>query len=53
MKNFGRLFAKLAMTNHMQLHTILGGEEKGQIRINYYSNDDLQRIYDLIDSLRR
>ena len=33
--------------------TILGGEEKGQIRINYYSNDDLQRIYDLIDSLRR
>ncbi|MCI7583831.1 MAG: ParB/RepB/Spo0J family partition protein [Eubacteriales bacterium] len=31
---------------------ILGNDEKGRICIDYFSNDDLQRIYDLIDSLR-
>lgn len=31
---------------------IMGNEEKGRICIDYFSNDDLQRIYDLIDSLR-
>ena len=31
---------------------ILGNDEKGRICIDYFSNDDQQRIYDLIDSLR-
>ncbi|MCI7769692.1 MAG: ParB/RepB/Spo0J family partition protein [Christensenellaceae bacterium] len=31
---------------------ILGNDEKGRICIDYFSNDDLQRIYDLIDSLK-
>lgn len=32
---------------------ILGNDEKGRICIDYFSNDDLQRIYDLIDSLKK
>lgn len=31
---------------------ILGNDEKGRICIDYFSSDDLQRIYDLVDSLK-
>ncbi|MDE6967200.1 MAG: ParB/RepB/Spo0J family partition protein [Clostridia bacterium] len=32
---------------------IVGTEEKGRIYMDYYTKDDLQRIYELIDSLRK
>lgn len=32
---------------------IVGNEDKGRIYIDYYTKDDLQRIYDLIDSLKK
>lgn len=32
---------------------ILGNDEKGRICIDYFSADDLQRIYDLIDGIRK
>lgn len=31
---------------------IMGNEKKGKISIDYYSTDDLQRIYDLMDILK-
>ena len=32
---------------------IVGNEEKGRIYMDYYTKDDLQRIYELIDSLKK
>ncbi len=32
---------------------IIGNEEKGRIYLDYYTKDDLQRIYELIDSLKK
>ncbi len=32
---------------------IIGNEEKGRIYMDYYTKDDLQRIYELIDSLKK
>ncbi|NLL55654.1 MAG: ParB/RepB/Spo0J family partition protein [Clostridiales bacterium] len=32
---------------------LMGNETKGRITIDYYSNDDLQRIYEIIDSLKK
>ncbi len=32
---------------------LIGNETKGRISIDYYSNDDLQRIYEIIESLKR
>ena len=32
---------------------LMGNEQKGRISIDYYSNDDLQRIYEVIESLKR
>ena len=31
---------------------IIGNEDKGRIYLDYYTKDDLQRIYELIDSLK-
>lgn len=31
---------------------LMGNETKGRITIDYYSNDDLQRIYDIIEKLK-
>lgn len=31
---------------------LMGNETKGRIAIDYYTNDDLQRIYDLVESLK-
>ena len=31
---------------------LVGNESKGKIAIEYYSNDDLQRIYEVIESLK-
>lgn len=32
---------------------LMGNETKGRIMIDYYTNEDLQRIYELIDSMRK
>ncbi len=32
---------------------IVGNEEKGRIYMDYYTKDDLQRIYELMDSLKK
>ena len=32
---------------------IIGNEEKGRIYMDYYTKDDLQRIYELMDSLKK
>jgi ParB family chromosome partitioning protein len=32
---------------------LMGNESKGRITIDYYSNDDLQRIYDIVDTLKK
>lgn len=32
---------------------LMGNETKGRISIDYYSNDDLQRIYEVIESLKK
>lgn len=32
---------------------LMGNESKGRITIDYYSNDDLQRIYEIVDSLKK
>ena len=32
---------------------LMGNETKGRICIDYFSNDDLQRIYDIIESLKK
>ena len=32
---------------------LMGNETKGRICIDYYSNDDLQRIYEIIESLKK
>ncbi len=32
---------------------LMGNESKGRICIDYFSNDDLQRIYEIIESLKR
>ena len=31
----------------------LGNNQKGRIYIDYYNEDDLQRIYDIIEKLRK
>ena len=31
---------------------IKGNEKKGKIIINYYSSDDLDRIYEIIDNMK-
>lgn len=32
---------------------LMGNEKKGRIVIDYYSNEDLQRIYDVVDGLNK
>lgn len=32
---------------------LMGNETKGRIMIDYYTNEDLQRIYELIDSMKK
>lgn len=32
---------------------LMGNESKGRITIDYYTNEDLQRIYELIDSMKK
>lgn len=32
---------------------LMGNEAKGRITIDYYSNDDLQRIYDVVNNLKK
>jgi ParB family chromosome partitioning protein len=32
---------------------LMGNESKGRITIDYYSNDDLQRIYEIVDTLKK
>ncbi len=32
---------------------LMGNEQKGRISIDYFSNEDLQRIYEVIESLKR
>ena len=32
---------------------LMGNETKGRITIDYFTNDDLQRIYDIIESLKK
>ena len=31
---------------------LMGNETKGRITIDYYTNDDLQRIYELVERLK-
>ncbi|MBR1747245.1 MAG: hypothetical protein IJ735_03410 [Clostridia bacterium] len=32
---------------------LMGNEQKGRITIDYFTNDDLQRIYEIIETLKK